>query len=157
MSTISRHGSIGVPPLSNSSIQTNDRVTVACTLTFEHRGDQPVQAAAVYDYLTFSQGVEPYTRRIEATEQWTKLDTGWVTEPGTVIIQSLVGSNLAVHPSPEEAQRMARKILLVSFSESAEQAFRVPPRGMFYGQPTGDLFVRCEQGEANYRLTIFPK
>ena len=86
-----------------------NRVTVVELVYYREFGEE----ASVVE-TRYSRDVEgddqPYTRRIVATEEWTVLDTGWITSVGTLIIQNPTGRFLQVNPTEEEKRERAEEV-----------------------------------------------
>lgn len=127
------------------------RVTFHLSSYFESGDDQPQSSVLVYSTEGESDE-EPYTRRCKATEESTKLDLGWIQNPGFVRIENLVPASLPVNPTPEEEEEHKRRCLVLS------GGWLVPP-GMFFVAAHGDLQavkIYALEGEVPYRITVYP-
>ena len=141
-----------------------DRITYLLNFHHEHAGDKPTSIEHVSQKIMETHE-QPWVRRLTIGEQRVLVSDlkGCWLEPdqiGYICIESLVGKGGLVNPSQAELSLYATKVLEVSITPdpAIEDCFLVPPSFPFLGwSKTGLLYVRCQSGDAECRITVFPK
>lgn len=98
-----------------SQLEEFDRLTVICKVYHEHFGEEATGLEPQFErYLDTVE--QPYGRRIKLTEEWSKLDCGWMKEAGLMVICNLAGTKkLQVVPAEEEILEVSRKIVNIHY------------------------------------------
>ena len=107
---------------------------------------------------------QPYVRKLTATEEWTKLDTGWLTECSMLVLVNEEGLFKGRQPTPEQKIESAKKVIEVGCALPHLDTIRcigaweLPPKESMRGCPTelSIVFVRCQHGTAKFTVYIFP-
>lgn len=137
-----------------------DRLTVITNIHHEHRGEAPRTIPASYSRL-LKEKEEPYQRRFKVTEKWAPVDLGWFdpTHVGCIVIENLEGRGRLVHPTEEDRIATEAKIVEVSYHKDSAACDLIRP-----GQPdirwpsdASKLYVRCQSGDANCRISVISK
>lgn len=74
------------PKFSNANVR--NKVIVSLKVYHQLQGENAI-GDSIGRVLRVSSIEEPYCRKMKIGEDWTKLDTGWIEEPGLVIIENL--------------------------------------------------------------------
>jgi hypothetical protein len=102
---------------------------------------------------------QPYVRRLMATEEWQKLDFGWIKRPGMLVIQNDEGQ-FKLMPTEAQKREMAEKYLWLAHSDKDQWALPrwiILPRESFRGHPaTQDLYIQANKGPIEFTLTVYP-
>lgn len=138
-----------------------DRLTLILQMHHQHEGDQATTIESRPWMALESKDVEPYSRRPKVTEEWQRLDTGWVGQQdavGYIVVENLAGKGLQLHPSPEQAAEIAKQVVEIRLGKTGEGHLLVLPGWPQQFYPKGkDVYLRCQSGEASCRVTIIPK
>jgi len=141
--------------------QGQDRITAVLNVYHEHFGDQPHS-----NNVTLSESLEtveqPFVRKMEVGTERMPLETGWLDEPGYVLLENVTGQRPTVIPSESEKEELARKCVTVHNDlgpPSAAPGWVIRPGRFFFGEvPEGSqLTLKCLHGTADIRLTVFPR
>lgn len=149
-------------------VDLHDRITVQCSAHFEQVGEAPTSVHCAYSALLPQAGEQVYIRRAKVGEEWVPLDMGWLPACSMVIVENLSGMNLQRVPSVEEQRVIESQILLLHMARPNETledvralgvsvGWEIPPSRFHMGMPRAPLFLRCTQGQAPVRLTLFPR
>jgi len=143
-----------------------NRLTVVGSIYFVAANEQPESVDTGFSRDLASEE-QPYRRRLKATEEWQRLDCGWIKEASQVFIANEEGKGLQVNPTDEEREDIARRIIEVSFCEDGEgpndtfisSVWLVSPGESMRGLPSrvDRLCVRCQHGTARFTLYIVPR
>lgn len=139
-----------------------ERITAKLSIHHENFRDPPTSVGCVGHCFCETVGEEPYQRRrLIATEEWSELSYGHLDNPGMYIIENLEGRPQRPY-TQEELQASFSKYLLVSFTRRVdlEGSFEIPP-GLALpikpADPEARLFIKSPNGDAQYKLTVFPR
>lgn len=106
---------------------------------------------------------QPYgPRRLTVGPEWQPLDTGWVKEPGLILITNEEGlpKHVQVNPTPAEAAAAEARVVEVALRTEQPVPFaRVPFRGeclMFTPIPGREYLLRCVAREAKVVVLCYP-
>lgn len=131
-----------------------NRITVITNVHYEHDGEQPVTIPLSYSKL-LSTGEDTYSRRIIASEEFVAIDYGFVGDTGVslLLVESLVGKDRQVNPTPAEAEAEAAKVVELSCG------ILVPPgeHRIIHVADFSELKIRCQSGTARVRVTSIPR
>lgn len=143
-----------------------NRITVVESIYHTEFGQNPSMIDARYS-RELDSDEQLYQRRLTATEEWSRLDTGWIEEAGLMVIKNLTGEFLQISPSEEEKEETKKKILELSYlvganpfdSLSEGLNWLIPPKETMKAVPSSvkTLFIRSQFGEIKYNLYLFPK
>jgi hypothetical protein len=149
---------IEVTPSSYPKVEEGqDRITAVLNVYHEHVGCQPHS-----DEASFSKKLktveQPYARNLSVSDKPLALDTGWLDDPGYVLVRNVTKLGLSVIPSEEQQKEFDEKVVVVRNSDS-EAGWSVQPGGFFMGEMEKESTVtlRCLSGTADVSLTIFPR
>jgi hypothetical protein len=135
-----------------------NRMTIVSMIHHERTGDQPTSTQLYFADLLDTDN-ETYARRVTVTPEWSLLDFGWLddSDVGVVCVENLVGKQYLVNPTDEESRADAAKVLELFIMGETPMLIR-PRRHLYLESKTPWLLgLRCQQGEAKARITIFPK
>jgi len=136
------------------------RLTVVEHVYYQATGEDAweVPNSSYSRFLTTDE--QPYVRKLTATEEWTKIDTGWLTECSTLVIVNEEGGFRSRLPTEEQKEETAKKILEVGFHQHnydvgwlvvlPQESLRMCPSHL------GKLFIRCQFGTAKFTIYIIP-
>lgn len=106
---------------------------------------------------TFEQVYE--RKHLAIQEEWAKVDLGWITSCGMLVIQNEEGMFRQQNPTEEEIKRSKSKTIEVCCGEPrSENAWLVPAGETIRVVPnaTDNIHVRCRSGKAYYTVRAFP-
>lgn len=154
-------GELIVPQVPQKPLK--DRLTVVSRIYHQRVGKNPKSIECKFSRL-IEHGQQLYEREMEATEEWQPLDCGWVADVGMLVIINQEGQNLQVHPTDEEREATAKKILdlcyAVDVHHGIDDAFwSILPDEFFCGSPRDakSLYIRSQSGIAEYTLYLIPR
>ena len=133
-----------------------NRLTCTSSIVRQQTGEEPKGQTLAYQLLIESEE-EHYTRRCTAVFERRELDYGWVEEPGMIVIESLAGKVILANPSPEDLEMIKGQTLLLYFG--AEKVAEILPGDFLRFRPSlpADLTICCKEGEAKYRIAVYPR
>ncbi len=134
-----------------------NRITVVETVYHQVMGDQPDCLESRFTREVESQE-QPYRRNCKVGEEWQALDTGWLDEVSMLVIRNEEGTNLQVHPTEEQKADLAKKVLLLSSTDSSTN-WLILPGESFRGVPSTvkNLEVRSQSGTIRFILYATPR
>lgn len=104
---------------------------------------------------------QQYERQLTVKEEWQPFDLGWVGKPAMVFLKNEAGRGLRVIPSSQEKERIAARVIQVTFAALTESGpyFDVRPGESFRGSTSGadQLRIRCAKGEAKVTIGVIPE
>lgn len=125
---------------------------------------QPFGKKAVLTQSKFTRGLDSkhqlYVRYLEATEEWQRLDTGWLGDDvGHLVIQNDEEVNRQVNPTDAEQEAVAKRVIQLSYLGKSQLHWLIPPGESMRGMPLSpqSLYYRCQHGTAEFTLTLVPK
>lgn len=127
MTKASHHKKEIVPVPMEMVLQDQDRMTIHMTVHHERHGLNPTSLSVAYSRLLETQSQTYIRERVQVTEEWKLLETGWVEQPGVLFIENWAGRGLKVHPTEEERAMIAQQVLLVGHDPSAPPSWEVDP------------------------------
>lgn len=141
-----------------------DRLTVVSHVYHQRAGKDPKSIESKFCRDLESKG-QLYEREMEATEEWQPLDCGWVTDVGMMVVLNQEGQNLQVHPTDEEREATAKKVLELAYDfhdgtgPCGLHSWLIPPGESFQGFPSqaASLYIRSQSGVAEYTLYLIPR
>jgi len=143
----------------DAMLQKSDRITAMCTLYHEHFGEQPVSSEASFSAMLDTDDGEVYMRkRVKVGVDWTDLDTGWVTEPGYVLVTNVTGQGTHLTPTAEQMEVNGKCIVEVGVA--GQRCHHISPKRFFVVDciPQEALQVRCPSGgSAQINIVVFPR
>lgn len=150
---------VGEPPKVPDVEPWKARMTVVETVYHQLWSDDPTEISCRFS-VELEMAEEPYQRKKRVGVVWETLDTGWIKgRVGTVVI--INGSRKMTQglPSEEEKEAIAKQVILLRFSKDSDGDVRIPPKESFRFRPhTSELpEIRCEVGEARYKIFIVPR
>lgn len=136
-----------------------DRLTAMLQVSHESCGVQPIQVLTSFSaLLNFKE--QPYQRHLKIGPDPMPLDTGWVDNPGYVIIQNK--RTLPPGRQPTEEEKQAQESHRIFLGSEDALFFEIAP-GRFF---IGELFnktaawhwkIRSSAGECPATVTVFNK
>lgn len=150
------------------------RLTVITTVSFQPKDGPPTSNGKPFDRVVKTDE-QPYgPRRLKVGEEWTQLETGWLSEAGHVVIENDEGYWTQKQPTKEERAEAESKVLELCLMPPEEPGGRtmhspprtkpwcqweVPPRESHRGTPSylKGFMIRCRKGTARFTVTIYPK
>ena len=104
---------------------------------------------------------QPYQRRLTLTEDWQKLDYGWLAPDrvAVLVIKNEEGRYLTI-PTQEEKDDMARRTIHLGhkIGDVVAAYWLVRPGECFQGEPFSleDFYLRSAKGKIRCTITIIP-
>jgi len=134
-----------------------DRITVVEHIYYQIFGEDATDISIGFERSLTSKDEQFYERRKIATESWSDIDTGWLDHTGMIIIVNREGRFLQQHPTTEEQEEAAKKILEVSFD--GINALVIPPKENLRCTPidTSNMKIRSRYGVTRFMLYALPK
>lgn len=131
--------------------QAKPRITVVETVSFQEPGEQPISSRQ--SFVAYCEGSDAaYVRpHMMIGEEWTPLDTGWIKDPGMVLVVNLEGHFTQVIPTQAERDEAELRVLEVG------KFACVPPREDLRIRPTKPMFLRSRHGQIKIAVTVYPK
>lgn len=144
-----------------------DRITVVETVYHQSFGGEPTCSESKYTKILETME-QPFKRDTKCTEEWDKLDAGWLDECSLLVISNKEGSGLQSIPTEDEKLDIAMRVIEISGEydigsvdgpEKPVPHFEICPGESFRGCPVElkKLYIRCRYETARYSLTVFPK
>lgn len=143
-----------------------DRVTVVDMLYHVPADAQPRAFESRYSRPLATQQ-EPYQRaRLEATPEWTLVNTGWLASCSGLLLRNEAGMFRQLKPTDEERAATAQHVIQVALCPTNNlrdindrAVWLVHPGESMRGCPStlGALAVRCLAGPCRYALFIVPE
>ena len=136
-----------------------NRLSVMGAIYYETEGENPdgVQYVFSRDLDTDEQ---VFHRNLKATEDWQRLDCGWLPNPGMLLIINNEGK-FSVNPTAEEQEEASRKVLEICYSSPNPSGYLwlVLPGESMRGHPSNaqELHIRCQSGDAKFTVHLFPR
>ena len=144
-------------PLKPRPIQ--DRLTVVLRVHHQYKMEQAVMAGGGYDDM-LETSHEAYARRLQADEQWSEFDFGWIPnkDVGIVVVENLAGKNLQLNPTEEQRKLIADQVLEVKHAGDSIPLL-IPPRApqAIYSPRPWLLRIRCQAKPTRYKITVLPR
>ncbi len=142
-----------------------DRLTVVSHVYHQRVGRNPkvIECKFTRDLESRQQ---VYERELEATEEWQPLDHGWLKDSvRMLVITNQEGQNLQVHPTDEEREATAKRVLCLAYGSNngphpcLDCCWLVPPGESFQGFPSqiSQLCIRSQSGITEYTLYLIPR
>ena len=134
-----------------------DRVTI--NVTVHHECEEGPTSIVCISSHELEEKEQPYQRRCRVDEKWQKINTDWVEDPGTIVIESLVGKHRRRNPSDEEKENDAKQFIYVAFKETPDLPTLSPlvihPGGVLvvHPMPGTDIFMISAHGEIKINLS----
>lgn len=115
-------------PPKTSPVNDCDRLTGHFSLIHESCGIQPVKAHGVFTKMLTSKE-QPYQRRLQVGEAQTRMEIGWIENPGYLVIENkkTLGSNL----NPTTEQRQSHEDHRIFVAVNGLVLFEIPPNQAF--------------------------
>lgn len=147
-------------PVPMDPVELQDRITLNFQFHHEHWGDQPYPVCRVASVMLQSKE-QPYYRRQTIDEQWKSLHLGWMETPDKVsfvTVENLVGGFTPTQPTEQQRLAMECSVIQVRFVDSPDYV-RIRPGWPYCCEPNdaSRLQLRCEQGTAEVRVSVFPR
>lgn len=129
------------------ALEKKGRLTVVSQVTYQTVGKQVSSVISRYSLPVLEDEQRYPDRPYAATEEWKPLDSGWVKEPGMVVIQNGREGWIQVG------------YLYGDLHNSVYPIWDVPPGGDCRGIPSdfSRLRVRCAEGTCKFTVNVFPK
>lgn len=144
-----------------SNAKSLDRMTATLSLVYEQPEEQPVAMDAIATLVQEPGDDEPYQRKITVTDEWQRLDYGWLDgKVGHVlIINKMRVPNFA--PKQTTSDEDNSQTIELSFDGEAEQKFanvEIANGSFFLFKPTMayNVRVRCKKGRSKIHLMVMP-
>jgi hypothetical protein len=140
------------------------RMTVRDMVYHQNPGDQPTLAETAFTVDLTTQE-QPYRRPQVATQRWSPVDFGYLTEASHVVIENREGRFTQRVPTPEQREAAEAKVLEIAFFAGIDMHERpaacilVPPRQSIrvVFAKLGLVKIRSQYGDARYFVCAFPK
>lgn len=170
-----------VPPPSklvpvSAAPRSRPRVTVVEQAYYQSPDDQPrvVETRCSQDLLTDEQ---PYLRLMKVTEEWHRIDHGWIEDASWMIVSNEEGRIGTVIPSREEREASEAKVVELGWEFAAPdegpRSMHSPPKappppvlGVIEIKPGTSIRIqpkflrairlRCRSGMARVTVNLFP-
>lgn len=149
-------------PISPPKAKLKSRVVVVEQVYHQQPGGQPTVVESKYTRRLDSDEQPFGPRRIRVTEEWTKLDTGWVVEGGMLCLSNEEGKIMTVQPSPSERRDIDSRIVEVCLVDpetgNVGGVWLVPPGESLRAATASfnGLRIRCRKGSARIVFTVIP-
>lgn len=139
------------------------RLTVVESVYYQAFGEDPFGVAH-----NFSRGLEtneqPYIRKLTATEEWTKLDTGWLEKCSELVIVNEEGNFPHRLPTAEKRLEISKRIIEVGnaipYLDDVHciKTWEIRPKEDMRGCPADldNIYIRCQSGRAKLTVYIIP-
>lgn len=141
-------------------------LTIVDTIYYQQGGDSTVSADSRYTRWMDSEE-QHYNRQLKIGMEWEKLNVGWISDCGMLMIKNREGTNQKVHPSEEEKEDTANKVLEIGVvlpelpevpSKTIPFAIVLPGESLrFHPYKVGNLYVRCKHGPCRIIIDAFPE
>lgn len=138
--------------------EAKNRLTVVEKVYHQVMGEGATDMVDNRFYRELKTEEQVYQRKLKATEEWQKLDCGWITECGMLAIKNEEGLFHNTLPTPEERAEVATHVLELGIG-AQEASWQVLPQESMRGCPMSlqSIYVRCRHGTAKFTLTLFPE
>ncbi len=136
------------------------RIIVVETVYHQSSGLQPTAVESRYSHNLKTDEQVYGPRRIVATEEWKPLDVGWVKTASLLILSNEEGKNLQVNPTQKEREDIASRVVHLAYRGlHGDGTWMIHPGHSFRGCPNSlrELFIRCQSGQAECFVTVFPE
>lgn len=140
-----------------NALEYNDRITARIDVYHETYDEQPEDFHHVFSELTNQSEEEVYSRKIKVTEEWTAIDTGWISEVGCILLKN-TDKKYKLLPDEDEIESEKKKIVRIRTGKTG--AGWIVGKGMFFfGYPSDEetTEIKCEFETTTVELNIFPK
>lgn len=134
------------------------RIVLKDVIYYQTTGSQPTSVTKGAT-RPISSDEQPYSRRVVVDEDWKALDTGWLPEVSTVLVENVKEPRQVVPTKAEESLEKAKvlEIGIMVESESRVYSFAFVPIGESLRiNPTAKLYVRCRKGSTKIAIDAFP-
>lgn len=154
--------SVATPPAPPVSPALQPRLVAQINLVWQHPDGRKLLVAPRFARLVTSNEA-PYQRTVKVGKQPVKVDYGWVEEPGLVVVENRP-TQFVRRPSPEEREVADAKAVEVT-RDPVFHDDRVDDLGILFpgeGLPfccilARPMYLRCQQGETEVTVTVFPR
>jgi len=152
--------------------QQNPKCRLSITEQVYHQSpDSDPTGIAMHSSRWLESDEQPWVRKTRIGGEWTVLDTGFVTDPGTVVIQNAAPS-FRINPTAEERREADAKTLVLAKLVHAEGCSLIPGCGPYIDEfaeiapgesirvsplDLRDWRIKCRSGYAQVTITAFPK
>lgn len=134
-------------------------LTVVQTYYHQQEGMQPTQVETRYT-RELGTDEQPYVRHGKVGSEWTRLDSGWLTECSLLVIKNNEGRFTDRIPTQEQRQEVMSRVIELAFGKANPTcSLLVHPNEAHPMHVTSlkDIWLRCSKGEAKLSVIIFPK
>lgn len=82
-----------------------------------HQGSDGMPTTHVYPRYTqfLTTDEQPYQRHTKIGEEWSRLDTGWLTECSLIVLENMEGLFQFRNPTKEEVEEAKKKVIEIGF------------------------------------------
>ena len=88
------------------------RLTVVGSIYCQEPGEQPVSQELLF-VRELASAEQPWQRRTRIGEDWQPLETGWIDDPGMVVLANDEGRGLQTMPDAGQTAAISRRTVLV--------------------------------------------
>ncbi len=143
-------------------LKDNDRLTAQLHLAHQTTGEDPSQVMVSFSHLIPVSGDEPYSRRADIKGEWTPLDTGWVTQPGHLVLRNITSTGKQVKADEDEKRKLQETILEIFVGATPKKStkghWKVLPGRFFVGDTcdASRVWVRAKKHTVKLRIHVIP-
>lgn len=138
----------------------SNRVVIVQQAYYQPTDGEPVQDST--QYTRFCEGTDdPYVRRARVTNEWVKLDCGWIKEASCLLIENPSPKYQRI---PTEVQRRSDADNVIEVSFSPENSTRVADIVVHPGEShrfepayLDRVWVRSSGESGSYTVTLYPR
>lgn len=136
---------------------TSDRLTIKQVIYHQQPGEQPTQVERSFS-RTLATKDQPYSHKVEVNEDPVAMETGWIKDIGTVVIQNEEGFFLQTNPTLEQKEEAAKKVLEVFVVEGSPPLLVFPKEDLRINPADfSKLRIRSQSGISKFTLWLFPR
>lgn len=137
------------------------RITVVETVAHQPGEGQPTSSESRFTRPLRS-NEEVWRKTLKVSEEWVKVEWGWVEKVGMLVIHNEEGKNRQVYPTDDEAKTQASRIIEIATQRQEYQIIQAFAQ-VFPGESSRfhpvkdiDYYVRCKSGQVRCLLIVFP-
>lgn len=136
------------------------RITVVESVYYSDQEHDPIGVESRFSRAVSNEQV--YIRHCVATEEWQKLDCGWLSENVGMLCIKNEGTTRQTNPTDEERAEDDKKVLKIGYTQEPDDEpngfWLVPPGESFRGYPQwpSDLRIKCQSGEVKFIVSVYP-